>query len=147
MYCEKLSEQLTVADSHAQSTTSTGSTSFTGTAIDGAEYNRLIAYGIMELSGITATATATWSIQWQASVVSGFTGTATTITTCSGTTASVTASAAVVVGSCEIAGEDVQSARAAEDRYVRAVVTATTDHKKVGVEYLVLADAKRYHPS
>ena len=62
MYTEKLSEQLTVADSAAQVTTTSGSTTITGTAIDGAEYNRLIAYVIGEVAkSMTA---ASYSIKW-----------------------------------------------------------------------------------
>ena len=147
MYCEKLSEQLTVADSAAQVTTTSGATTITGTAIDGSEYNRLIAYSIVEVAK-SATA-ATVSILWQASVVSGFTGTATSVTTCTMNPITTTATAAVTtVASCEISGEQVQSARAAEDRYVRATVTGTVGSAHVlGIEYMVLADAKRYHPS
>ena len=145
-YTEKLSEQLTVADSGAQVTTTSGSTTITGTAIDGANYNRLIAYVIGEVAkSMTA---ASYSIKWQAASVVGMTG-ATTITTCTGDFITTTAAAAVTtVGSCEVSGEQVQSARAAEDRYVRAVVVGTAGSAHVlGIEYMALADAKRYHPN
>ena len=147
MYCEKLSEQLSAVDHAAAVTTATtaSTTVITGAAIDGSEYNRLIAYTRWTA---TTSASGTWQIQWQASVVSGFTGTATTVTTCSGaiTTTGTTANASV--SSCEVAGEQVQSARAAEDRYVRAVLTLTSAAAPaIGGNLLVLADAKRYHPS
>lgn len=146
MYTEKLSEQLTVADSAAQVTTTSGSTTITGTAIDGAEYNRLIAYVIGEVAkSMTA---ASYSIKWQAASVSGMTG-ATTVTTCTGNFITTTATAAVTtVGSCEISGEQVQSARVNEDRWVRAVITGTAGSAHaLGIEYLALANAKRYHPT
>ncbi|MEJ2688279.1 MAG: hypothetical protein P8124_14085, partial [Gammaproteobacteria bacterium] len=123
MYCEKLSEQLTAVDNAAAVSTTTGTTTVTGTAIDGSNYNRLIA--LSRVTGVTA-ATGTWQIQWQASVVSGFTGTATTVQTCTGGITGGTAAAVTAVQHCEIAGEDVQSARAANDRYVRAVLTLTS---------------------
>ena len=143
MYCEKLSEQLTVADSSAGVSTSSGSTTITGAAIDGINYNRLIAYSIVDYAK-SATG-VTWQIQWQASTTTTF-GTATTITTCSGTDAAA-ASAITTVLSCEISGEQVQSARIAEDRYVRAVVTGiVASAHTLNCDLLVLGDAKRYHP-
>ena len=148
MYCEKLSEQLTAAAFTSQVTTSTGSTAITGTIIDGHEYNRIIAYGLLDV-GKTATGVS-WTIQWNASTSSAFGGTSQAITTCSGTfaDASFTAAAVDTVVSCEISGEQVQSARVAEDRYVRAVLTGTIAAAKVlGVSLLCLTDAKRYHPN
>lgn len=148
MYCEKLSEQLTIADYQTNpSTTSSSNTTATSTAIDGANYNRLIAYGLFLQSGVTATAAYTMSVQWQASVAATFGGTPTTITTCTEAVTGVTTTTTEDVLSCEISGEQVQSAREAEDRYVRANVIGTTDHKKISVSHLILADAKRYHPN
>lgn len=145
MYCEKLSEQLTVADSSAGVSTSAGTTTITGTSIDGIEYNRLIAYSIVDYAK-SATGVS-WQIQWNASTSSAFGATSTTITTCSGTDAAA-ASAITTVISCEISGEQVQSARVAEDRYVRAVVTGTVaSAHTLNCDLLVLADAKRYHPN
>ena len=146
MYTEKLSEQLSIVDSHARivTTGATGSTTTTGTAIDGIEYNRLIAYGVLDVAK-SATG-VTWSIKWQAATVSGMTG-ATTITTCSGTVATPAANTTTGV-SCSLSGEQVQSARVAEDRYVRAIVHADVKSAHaVGIDLLVLANAKRYHPN
>ena len=74
---------------------------------------------------------------------------ATTVTTCTGNFITTTAAAAVTtVGSCEISGEQVQSARVNEDRWVRAVITGTAGSAHaLGIEYLALANAKRYHPT
>lgn len=147
MYCEKLSEQLTVVDNAGTSSTTSGTTTITGAAIDGSEYNRLIAY--TKATGVTGLTAGTWNIQWQASVASTFGGTVTTITTCSGAIATTTLTGAVsTVGSCEISGEQVQSSRVAEDRYVRAIVHGISGSAHaVTVDLLALADAKRYHPN
>jgi len=148
MYCEKLSEQLTAADFTSQVTTTAGTTTITGGIIDGATYNRLIAYGLLDV-GKTATGVS-WTINWQASTSSAFGGTATTVKSCTGTFADASFTAAQVdtVVSCSVAGEEVQSARVAEDRYVRAQIVGKIAAAKVlGVSQLVLADAKRYHPS
>ena len=149
MYCEKLSEQLTAVDNQAYTTTGAGSTTtITGAAIDGSNYNRLIAY--TKYTGATALSSGTWQIQWQAAPSSTMTATAvTTVTTCSGTMATTALTAAISsVGSCEVSGEQVQSQRVAEDRYVRAVVTIISGGgAAAGGDLLVLADAKRYHPS
>lgn len=144
MYCEKLSEQLSVVDSHARivTTGATGATSTTGTAIDGSTYNRIIAYGVFDVAK-SATG-ASWSIVWNAASVSGMTG-STAVTTCSGTVATPTTNVTTVV-SCEISGEQVQSNRVNDDRYIQAVVTANVKSAHaVGIDLLVLADAKRYH--
>jgi hypothetical protein len=144
MYCEKLSEQLTVADSHARAVTTgaTGATSFTGTAIDARHYNRIIAYSVFDVAK-SATGVS-WTIQWNAATVSGMTG-STTVTTCTGSVATPTANATTVV-TCEISGEQVQANRVNEDRYLQAVVTANVKSAHaVGIDLLVLADAKRYH--
>lgn len=146
MYCEKLSEQLSVVAETSQITTSAGATTITGDIIDGATYNRLIAYALLDV-GKTATGVS-WTINWMASTSSAFGGTSTTVTTCSGTFADASFTAAQVdtVVSCEVSGEQVQSARVAEDRYVRANVVGTIAAAKVlGVSEIVLADAKRYH--
>jgi len=144
MYCEKLSEQLSVVDQHARivTTGATGATSTTGTAIDGSTYNRIIAYGVFDVAK-SATG-ASWTIVWNAASVSGMTG-STAVTTCSGTVATPAADATTAV-SCEISGEQVQANRVNEDRYVQAVVTANVKSAHaVGIDLLVLADAKRYH--
>jgi hypothetical protein len=147
MYTERLSEQLTAADFTSQVTTTSGATTITGTDIDGIEYNRLIAYGLLDVAK-TSTGVS-WTIQWQASTATTF-GTPTTVTTCSGTFADAAFVAAAVdtVVSCEVTGEQVQSSRVAEDRYVRAILTGTVASATVlGASQLVLADAKRYHPN
>ena len=146
MYTEKLSEQLSVVDNAGNSTATSSSTTITGTAIDAAEYNRLIAY--TKATGANGLTAGTWQIVWQAASVSGMTG-ATAITTCTGAIATTTLTAAVsTVGSCEISGEQVQSARVNEDRWVRAVVTGVSGSAHaVTVDLLALANAKRYHPS
>ena len=146
MYTEKLSEQLSIVDSHTRivTTGATGATSTTGTAIDAAEYNRIIAYGVFDVAK-SATG-ASWSIVWNAATVSGMTG-STAITTCSGTVATPAANATTGV-SCSLSGEAVQSARTDEDRYVQAVVSANVKSAHaVGIDLLVLANAKRYHPN
>ena len=144
MYCEKLSEQLSVVDSHTRivTTGATGATSTTGTAIDGSTYNRIIAYSVIDLAK-SATG-ASWTIQWNAASVSGMTG-STAVTTCTGSIATPAANATTAV-SCEISGEQVQANRVNEDRYVRAVITANVKSAHaIGMDLLVLADAKRYH--
>jgi hypothetical protein len=149
MYTERLSEQLAVGDyATVPVTTSSGSTTATSAAIDGSTYNRLIAYGMYLIATATTTQTYTMSIKWQASIVSTFGGTPTTITTCTESVAGTTTVATVEdVLSCEVSGEQVQSSRALEDRYVRAIISGTCANKKISVTQLVLADAKRYHPS
>lgn len=148
-YTERLSEQLAVADyATVPVTTSSGSTTATSAAIDGSTYNRLIAYGMYLITGATTTQTYTMSIKWQASALSTFGGTVTTVTTCTEAVAgTTTVTTTEDVLSCEVTGEQVQSARALEDRYVRAIVSGTDANKKISVTHLVLADAKRYHPS
>lgn len=148
MYCEKLSEQLTAVDNAGNSTATSSSTTITGTAIDGSEYNRLIAY--TKATGANGLTAGTWQIQWQAAPSSTMTATAvTTVKTCTGAIATTTLTAAVsTVGSCEVSGEEVQSNRVIDDRYVRAVVTGISGSAHaVTVDLLVLADAKRYHPA
>lgn len=144
MYCEKLSEQLSIVDSHARivTTGATGTTSTTGGVIDGSTYNRIIAYSVLD---VAKSATGVdWQIQWQAASVVGMTG-ATTFTTCTGSIATPTTNTTTAV-SCEISGEQVQANRVNEDRYVRAVITADVKSAHaVGMDLLVLADAKRYH--
>lgn len=146
MYTEKLSEQLTVADqtTRAVTTGATGATTITSTAIDCINYNRLIAYGVFDVAK-SATGVS-WSIVWNAATVSGMTGSS-AVTTCSGSVATPTANATTAI-SCSVAGEQIQSLRADEDRYVQAVVTVNVKSAHaVGIDQLILADAKRYHPS
>jgi len=146
---EKLSEQLSVADSSTRVTTTSGSTTITSTAIDGINYNRLISYSVFDVAK-SATGIS-WSVKWQAAPSSTMTATAiTTVKTCSGTVSDTAVSAAAVTTafSCEVSGEEVQSQRVTEDRYVRAVVNAVVaSAHAIGVDQLVLADSKRYHPS
>lgn len=111
----------------------------------------------------TATASLTFSVVVQASTSTGFgapttvtsstisrTATATaTATSTGGTVTTATATASLEAGAeVDIWGEDVQAARAAEDRYVRAVVSISA---LSGVPAIALAsvqkDQSRYKPT
>lgn len=147
-YTEKLSEQLTAADESTRvaTTGATGATTITSAAIDGIEYNRLIMYSVMDVAK-SATGVS-WSAVWQAGPSSTMTATAiTTVKTCSGTVATPTTAVTTAI-SCEVSGEEVQSQRVGEDRYVRVVLTGNVKSAHaIGVDQLVLANAKRYHPN
>jgi len=124
-YTEKLSEQLVMGDHVPYSVMTTATR--TGSAVDMLGYQRAIAYGY---GGQTI---ATFSIALQASTATTF-GTPTTL-------ASATSTANSCVITLSVDGEDVQSARAAEDRYIRAVITHTGAG---GGGALVLLDAQRH---
>ena len=122
---ELLSEQLTISDYIGEVSTSNGSTANTGSALDMRDYHRVIAYGIANWTTTAGTTNVSGTLQIQASTSSAFGGTATTIAT--GTFASA---AATTTGNSQWSvsadGEAIQTARVAEDRYVRAVLTLTS---------------------
>jgi len=174
---EKLSEQLALADlvawtSAGSLTSSTGdaidmknfhravvllvgSVSATGTGTAAGTGTDTVATAV-------ATADLTWSVKIQASTSTGF-GTPTTITTVTGSdshtaTATTTSSGgtgttttatctADLGGEIEIHAGQVQAARAAEDRYVRAVVSlGSSDTPNIALAS-VYGDSSRYKPA
>lgn len=145
---ELLSEQLTISDYIGEVSTSNGSTANTGSALDMRDYHRVIAYGIANWTTTAGTTNVSGSLQIQASTSSAFGGTPSTITT--GTfsqSATTTTGSSQFSVSCD--GEAIQSARVAEDRYARGVLTLTTgaaSHTVTG-DAIVLRANSRYKPS
>lgn len=145
---EKLSEQLAISDRLGAVSTSNGSTVATGTGLDMAEHHNAIAYGIVDWTTTAGTTNVTAALAIQASTSSGFTGTPTTIASASVALPSVTTTGSTEFSVSAI-GEDIQAARADEDRYVRATLTLTSgaaSHTVTG-SGLVLRDRARFKPA
>lgn len=147
-YTEKLSEQLVVSDQIGVVTTSNGSSAATGSAVDCKKFHRVIGYCIADwTTGGATTTNATASVKLVASTNSGFTGTSTTVTS-SSAAQSATTTTGSTVASVSASGELIQSQRAAEDRYVKAIITITSGGANVNMNGngMLLGDNSRYKP-
>jgi len=127
-YQERLSEMLVLGGRLAYAT---GTGVATGSVVDMRQAHRAIAYF---LGGATV---GTATLMVQASSQAAFGGGPVVIGVASAGTANNT------VLSVAVSGEDVQSARAAEDRWIRAVVIRTG---ATNGEAFILTDCDRYKP-
>ncbi|NIR62400.1 MAG: hypothetical protein GWN61_00720 [candidate division Zixibacteria bacterium] len=171
---ERLSEQLAL-QGRLICQTATGTVSGTGAGFDMRDVHQVYALAHGEASTTskstttsakcttTASTNLTLAITIQASTAIGFGGTpvavastsqkysSTVTATASAATGKTTATATATINTnLELAvwGSEVQGARAAEDRYVRAIITITGVKGGAGNESfgIVFADTGRYKP-